>query len=81
MATVGAYEAKAQLSVLLQRVARGERITITRHGRPVAILVPAEETGGIPRAAAIGALRCFRKAWVKRPGLALDELVEQERRE
>ena len=36
--TVGAYEAKTHLSELLARVAGGERITITKHGVPVAVL-------------------------------------------
>ena len=40
MATVGAYEAKTHLSALLDRVVAGERIVITRHGVPVAALVP-----------------------------------------
>lgn len=43
MATVGAFDAKTHLSDLLDRVARGERITITRHGIPAAILVPVGE--------------------------------------
>jgi prevent-host-death family protein len=38
---VGAFEAKNKLSALLDRVEQGEEITITRHGRPVARLVPA----------------------------------------
>lgn len=41
MTTVGAYEAKTHLPRLLARVAKGERITITKHGVPVAMLVPA----------------------------------------
>jgi prevent-host-death family protein len=41
MATVGSYEAKTHLPALLDRVTRGETITITRHGKPVALLVPA----------------------------------------
>lgn len=40
--TIGAYEAKTHLSNLLDRVERGESLTITRNGRPVARLVPAE---------------------------------------
>lgn len=40
---VGAYEAKTNLSRLLERVEQGERITLTRHGRPVAMLVPVED--------------------------------------
>lgn len=39
--TVGAYEAKTRFSQLLERVVAGEEITITRHGHPVARLVPA----------------------------------------
>ena len=40
MQSIGAYEAKTYLPRLLDRVARGESLTITRHGRPVARLVP-----------------------------------------
>ena len=38
--TVNVYEAKTHLSQLLARVEHGEEITISRHGRPVARLVP-----------------------------------------
>ena len=41
MATVGAVEAKTRFGQLLERVERGEEITITRRGRVVARLVPA----------------------------------------
>lgn len=37
---VGAYYAKTHLSELLDRVEKGERITITRHGQPIAELTP-----------------------------------------
>jgi prevent-host-death family protein len=37
---VGAYEAKTKLSALLDRVEQGEHISISRHGRVVAILSP-----------------------------------------
>lgn len=40
MDSVGAFEAKTHLPRLLDRVARGESLTITRHGRPVAQLIP-----------------------------------------
>ena len=43
MITVGSYEAKTHLPALLKRVGRGERIRITKHGVPVAMLVPANE--------------------------------------
>jgi prevent-host-death family protein len=41
--TVGAYEAKSKLSELLDLVERGRTITITRHARNVAKLIPAGE--------------------------------------
>ena len=44
--TVGAFEAKTYLAALLGRVEAGESITITKHGRPVARLVPVDEGGG-----------------------------------
>ena len=40
MEHIGAYEAKTHLPKLLDRVAHGESLTITRHGKPVARLVP-----------------------------------------
>ena len=43
MESIGAYEAKTHLPRLLERVLRGESLTITRHGRPVARLVPVED--------------------------------------
>ena len=43
MDSIGAYEAKTRLPKLLERVSRGESLTITRRGRPVARLVPVED--------------------------------------
>jgi prevent-host-death family protein len=40
MQEIGAFEAKNRLSALLDRVQEGEEIVITRHGKPVARLVP-----------------------------------------
>ena len=37
---IGAFEAKNKLGMLLDRVEQGEEIVITRHGKPVARLVP-----------------------------------------
>jgi prevent-host-death family protein len=45
MPEIGAFAAKNTLGSLLDRVERGEEIVITRHGRPVARLVPNH--GGI----------------------------------
>ena len=43
MENIGAYEARTHLPRLLERVMRGESLTITRHGRPLARLVPVDD--------------------------------------
>ena len=53
MERIGASEAKRHLPRLLDRVARGENLTITRQGNPVALLVPV--TGGRARAREVAA--------------------------
>jgi prevent-host-death family protein len=42
MKSVGTYEAKTHLPRLLSQVEKGESITITRRGKPIAKLVPAD---------------------------------------
>ena len=42
MIRVGSFEAKTKLSELLDKVEAGETVTITRHGKPVAQLIPAQ---------------------------------------
>ena len=42
MITMGAFEAKTHLSSLLDRVAAGEEVVITKHGKPIARLVSAQ---------------------------------------
>lgn len=51
---ISVYEAKTQLSRLLDRAAKGEEIVITRHGRPIAKLVAAD---AIPPRRTLGRLR------------------------
>jgi prevent-host-death family protein len=61
METIGAFEAKTHLSALLERVAHGERFTISRHGKPVARLVPIEPDDLASRRAAVARLKTFAK--------------------
>ena len=49
--TVGTFEAKTRFSALLDAVERGEEVTITRHGEPVARLVPYSTARRAPGAA------------------------------
>lgn len=78
MKRVGVYDAKTQLPRLLDEVERGASITITRHGKPVARLVPVEA----PRrgtAEAIEALIEFGKRQ-ELAGLSIRELIDSGRR-
>jgi prevent-host-death family protein len=60
MDTIGAFAAKTHFANLLERVAKGETITITRHGTPVARLVPiAAATNLDRRKDAIERLKAF----------------------
>ena len=52
MRKVGAFEAKTHLSALLDLVAAGEEVVITKRGRPVARLVPPEQAAKAQRQAA-----------------------------
>jgi len=49
MIQVNVFEIKARLSEYLDRVARGERIIVCRHNRPVAELRPLGEVRRQPR--------------------------------
>jgi len=79
MKTVGAYAAKTHLPRLLDEVARGERITITKHGRPVALLVPPAPVTGADADALLRWMREFRKGNRLR-GLTIRELIDEGRR-
>lgn len=80
MESVGSFEAKTHLAQLLERVARGEEFLITRHGKPVARLVPTTRVR--PRLdvrAAVEAMKQFRKGQTL-GGLSVRELIEDGRR-
>jgi len=68
---IGAYEAKTHLPALLERVQRGEQITITKHGKPIARLVPIRRSGPDRRREAIERLKEFAK------GRTLDVPIKQ----
>lgn len=61
MISVGAFEAKTHLSALLDRVAAGEEVVITKHGRPVARLVGAQRTDKARVDDAFAKLKTLRK--------------------
>lgn len=80
METVGAFEAKTHLAALLDRVARGERIIITRHGAPVAVLAPvAENEAKLSHKDIVEGMRALRKR-VKPDNMSLKDMIGEGRR-
>ncbi len=80
METVGSFEAKTHLPQLLERVTQGEEFTITKHGKPVARLVPPTAIKPKPDVrAAVEAMKEFRKGQTL-GGLSIREMIEEGRR-
>lgn len=78
MTEIGSYEAKTHLSELLARVSKGEQVVITKHGVPIAYLLPA---GRRKRSTSevIGEIRQLRKG-IRSRGHCLKNLMEEGRR-
>lgn len=78
MREVGAYEAKTRLSELLDEVAEGQPVTITRHGRPVAVLVAATRRSA-DRRETIDLIRKARRG-IRLGRLTVRQLITEGRR-
>ena len=79
MIEIGAYEAKTHLARLLDRVARGERVIITRHGRRIARIVPIGGASREDRRRAVQELKQLREQQML-DGLSARDLIEEGRR-
>ncbi len=77
MKQVGVYEAKTHLPRLLDEVERGDTVTITRHGRPVAKLVPVDVDRQRIKET-IEEIKRFPK--IKLEGITIRGLIEEGRR-
>lgn len=76
--SVGIYEAKTNLARLVDRVERGEVVTITRHNRPVAVMSPPAGAQVARKQSAAAEIRRLRKG--KTLGdLSVRELIESGR--
>ena len=80
MKTVGTFKAKTHRSELLDRLSRGETITITRHGIPAAMLVPIGRTGKkLTHKEIVEGMRALRKR-IKPDRVSVRETVKEGRR-
>ncbi len=72
MREVQSSDAKARLPQLLDEVERGETIVITRHGRPIARIVPEVDRRREEVARAMADLKALRKTM---PKLTVEEIM------
>lgn len=77
MQEIGAYEAKTHLAHLLDRVERGERFLLARHGKPVAMLIPCAPKPA--NSQVIQELKAFGQGR-RLAGISLKELIAEDRR-
>lgn len=79
---IGTFEAKNRFSELLDRVEKGEEVTITRHGKPVAKLVAAKMRDVAKARAAAEEILRMRESLPADTlkGLTIKQLIEEGRR-
>ena len=74
MREVRATEAKAHLAELLRAVEHGETVAITRHGKAIAHLTPAQDQDRDSRRSAVERFRSHRRQW-RRVDMTTEEIV------
>ncbi len=83
MKSVGSYEAKTQLPRLLSQVQRGESFTITKRGKPVAVLSPVHPVTQRDVKTVIAEFRAYSKEQARKHGSLsvreIKELIEEGR--
>lgn len=77
--TVGVYKVKTHLASLLERVEKGEEVTVTRHGVPIAKIVPIDRNKSRESIHdAVARIRELRKG-NRLNGLRIRDLIEEGR--
>jgi prevent-host-death family protein len=80
MTSISYYEARTHFSELLDQVARGKRILITRHGRPAALLTPPPEDSRKDVKQVVREMKALRRGNTLGKGVSIRDLIEQGRR-
>jgi prevent-host-death family protein len=79
MQSIGTYELKTHLSDVLDAVEHGQTVVVTRHGKPIARIVPsgAAEREGVK--AAVQSLLNFPRTRLPK-GVTIRKLIDEGRR-
>jgi prevent-host-death family protein len=79
MRVITLADAKAHLSAVLDDVAAGEQVVVTRRGRPVARIVPERAPARRAASSWIEGLRGFVEAQPKAGGCSVADMRDSER--
>jgi prevent-host-death family protein len=75
---IGVYQAKTHLPELLVKVAHGEQVTITRHGRAVARIVPVDSGWKRETSVVIEEIKTLAKG--RHSDMSIRDMIDQGRR-
>lgn len=78
METIGIYEARTRWSEIIDKVGKGEEVTVTRHGVPIARIIPVDGEKKLAVREAIEAMKKFGRGKSLR-GLSLKKMVREGR--
>lgn len=73
---IGAYEAKTHFSALLNKVEKGEHVSITRHGRVIAVLAPPPGANDRTVQEAIAGIKALRQGRRLGAQLTVRDLID-----
>jgi prevent-host-death family protein len=76
--TIGIYEARTRFSEIIDKVGKGEEVTVTRHGVPVARIIPVDSEKKLAVRDAIEAMQKFGRGKSLR-GLSLKKMIREGR--
>lgn len=79
MKRIGSYEAKTHLPKLLRKVTRGSSFVITKHGMPVAELIPPRMSKKPDLVKVVAEIKDFRKGKSLK-GLSVKKMISEGRR-
>jgi prevent-host-death family protein len=79
MQCIGTYELKTHLSEVLDAVEHGQTVIVTRHGKPIARILPSDAAEREQVSQAVQSLLSFPRTRLPK-GVTIRSLIEQGRR-
>jgi prevent-host-death family protein len=80
MTTISFYEARTHFSELLDQVAKGKTVLITRHGKPAALLSPPPAETKVDVKQVISDMKALRRGQTLGKGKTVRDLIDEGRR-